>query len=227
MGAKKQPFRHKDFELNEWLRRLEGPDRRESLLQALRQLVVQNGNFGEAVYALAKHRGGDFVVRQVILELAGPQPPVQVSVKDFPGHTYDRAMIARGIAIESLRILRNYPYECVPILADALDTFVEYDPDMMYAGGASLRVCRVLEAFGPGAALALPKLVDRLYGVDVDEAAVIINVLIAMGAKARDALPDLELLRQRWSRLIPGSTVKLDVENSELDKLIASLRDEL
>jgi hypothetical protein len=127
----------------------------------------------------------------------GPDPGLVDRLLEL---THDHPWVV-GHAINSLARLRGEPDRVVPRLIQLVDEFDEYDPDEGY-GGRHARVCRAIEAFGPAAAAAVPRLAAELRRElsddPTEEPTDLVNALAAIGPAAADALPLLEQLKARY-----------------------------
>jgi hypothetical protein len=133
---------------------------------------------------------------EVVLEVAAPRP---ARTRTMPGtdYEYDEAMLGRGMAISALGYFARFGERVTPMLADALNTFQEFDPDQMRDDdGGCGRVMDALRKLGPGAAGAAGALADRLRDVDGEVRWGIVRALGRMGPPAAAALPALERLRR-------------------------------
>ncbi|MEM0915021.1 MAG: hypothetical protein AAGK09_10475 [Planctomycetota bacterium] len=180
----------------------------------------------EAIRSLASVGRGDRQVLDRILEIAEPRP-VKLRKRDMPFDTdeYDETMYERGVAIDSLAYFVDFPHQAIPVLIDALDTFEEYDPDQGYHGEHA-RACEALQAFGAGAAQAVPWVIaylDRWLAEPAHQRewpSDKLELLKAIGPAARDALPVLKKVRD-----IDGNDE--DDGESGLDQLIQTLESEV
>jgi hypothetical protein len=127
-----------------------------------------------------------------LLDYARPRPPRIIKAEG--GFDWDATLSERGAALESLGNFTRFPDRVVPVLADALETFEEYDPDWGYERGDHGRVVASLRAFGPAAAAAVPALTRRVKDRDGAWDREVIRLLGDIGPPAADALPALEQL---------------------------------
>jgi len=155
-----------------------------------------------AVGALAAVGRDNAEVRQLIIDRAKPGPPKMMQPPDFPQYEYDLTMRQRGVAIDAMRYFSACPEDCIPVLIDAIDTFVEFDPDQSH-GGPPARISQVLELFGARAGAAAVPLARHLEDVEGDWPRCVLNALAAMGPAAAEAILLLEAYR--LSRGISGS----------------------
>jgi hypothetical protein len=132
-----------------------------------------------------------------VLELAASRPPRLRPDETFPEHLHDEVMFERGAAIEALRHFRRFADRVVPALADAFDTFEEYDSDWGYHGEHG-RICWTLTHFGPDAAPVVPRLIRYLddwrarTGEHLEWPKDAFGLLTAIGPAGAAALPTLE-----------------------------------
>jgi HEAT repeat protein len=178
-----------------------------------------------AVFALGPlGRDSEAALRRV-LELAGPRPVRLRAYEGFPDHQYDEVMFERGLAIHALRQFTRFADQVVPALVEALDSFKEYDSDLMQESGHE-RVCEALGPFGPLAAPAVPRLVRILEDWAAqperpcEQPKDVFRVLAAIGPAAVAALPTLERLRPM---LVDDESAELDPDEP-VDRAISSLR---
>ncbi|MCX5662762.1 MAG: hypothetical protein NTW19_24030 [Planctomycetota bacterium] len=175
--------------------------RQGAVLTELLNVLGLGENVRCIVGALASIGGDDPQIRRRVLDMARPRPAVLEPYPDYPSMTFDRVMLDRGPAIDAMARLTAYPQECVPILSEAIDSFVEYDSDQGYFGPVA-RIANVLMAFGPNAAPAAAKLASRLDDEGAEYPKAIIKALISMGPAARAVLPQLE---RHWARLLAAN----------------------
>jgi hypothetical protein len=168
--------------------------RNVAIIAALRPLLESDQTSHAAVAALASVGRDDRSVRQLIIDRARPAPPRMMRPPDFPQYEYDATMVTRGTAIDAMVFFVDFPDDCLPTLIDAIDTFVEFDPDESY-GGPCARVATALGRFGVSAGPAATVLAKHLDDAEGDYPRDILNALAAMGPAARDALPLLESYR--------------------------------
>jgi hypothetical protein len=102
-------------------------------------------------------------VLEEVLALAAPRPPRITRIPYGKGSSYeqDEVMLERGIALVGLRYFTKFPDRVVPVLADAIDTFEEYDPDWVDKGEHE-RVTSSLRAFGASSAKPAVPVYSRL-----------------------------------------------------------------
>ncbi len=165
-----------------------------TLVAELMPLFDDRDRAGYAIRALAPITPDRRDVFDRVLAAARAKPPDIQHLPDHPDHPYDATMWHRGQAIEALAHFRRFAAEAVPVLADALDTFQEYDPDWTYGDGDHGRVLHALSALIPASAAAVPALLRHLRGADGETATGIIRLLGRIGPAAREALPALRQL---------------------------------
>lgn len=122
--------------------------------------------------------------------------------------SHDESSEVVGLAIAGLGQSARQPARVVPRLAELLEGFEEYDPDMGYGGDAA-RVCEALKRFGGDAAPAVPALAaylqrraegnDPRYD-DWNFPSEVLDVLEAVGDAAAPALPALRAVREAEQR---------------------------
>ena len=172
-------------------------DREPEIVRVLSGLCAGDVTYS-VVQALASVGRHDPEARRRILDIARPRPPIWETAPAYPDHKYDRVMYDRGYAIDAIACLTDYPQECVPVLVDAIDSFVEFNVDLEYSGPAA-RVAHALERFGPKAAAAALPLAKKLGECDEDTPRAIFAALTAMGPSASAALGELERYRKRFA----------------------------
>jgi hypothetical protein len=131
----------------------------------------------------------------VVMEFAGPRPPRMRKVPRTE-YEYDEVLCERGVAISALGNFVRFADRVTPVLVDALDSFVEFDPDEMRDDdGGYGRVMDAVRKLGTGAAGATAALAGRLRAEDGEIRWGIVRALGEMGPAASAALPALEQLR--------------------------------
>jgi hypothetical protein len=189
--------------------------REPEILPLLHDLFDRGGgnDLWAYVRAVASVGRNDPASRRRIVDLARPRPP-RLSEPGYQGYRHDLTMGERGIAIDAMRYLADYPDECIPVLIDAIDTFEEYDPDECYDGPIG-RVSAALERFGPRAGSeAAVALASHLNDNEDDFPKAICLALAAMGSAAVPTLPLLE----QFCRNRPGAEWEPCSDESEPDK---------
>lgn len=169
--------------------------REGEIVDLLRPMLAGPETRYAGVGALASvGRDREDVMREVV-ELARPKEPRWKAVKQGKyEHRYDETMWDRGVAIHALRYFTRFPDQVVPVLADAVETFEEYDPDLQRGQSAHERVVNSLRAFGPAAAAAVPVLVRHVRQGDGEADMEVIRLLGDIGPGAGEALSALEEL---------------------------------
>lgn len=193
-------------------------DRKEFVLAGLKNALGLGGSIRCIVGALASIGGDVPQIRREILDMARPRPAVLETYADYPNMSFDRAMLNRGWAIDAMIHLTAYPQECLPALIEAIDSFVEFDPDQSYSGPVA-RVARVLGAFGPNGAPAAKKLASKLDVEPDVQPKAILEALTAMGPAARTALPQLE----RYRAKLMAANPEMAEDHAPPDRLIDPL----
>ena len=201
--------------------------RESEAIELLLPMTHRQSQVLSAVPALASVGRDRRQVLQRLVEIASPRPPrtrVIGAGQRWEGEI-DEVMYERGVAISALRYLTAFPDEVVTVLAEAIESFVEYDPDESYFAEHG-RVCGVLEAFGPSAAPAVPALVAYLEHWVAAPAAgrefprYVLDALRAIGPVAADAEPVLRRLRRAGQDQPPD---ELDPDDP-VDATILALR---
>jgi hypothetical protein len=171
--------------------------RGDEIVGLLRGLLRSEATWRDGLLALASVGRGRSDVAEEVLAWARPREPRWVSVKQgkYPKQV-DAAMRERGVAIDSLRHFVGFPAEVVPVLADAVETFEEYDSDLQSGDSEHERVMAALRAFGPAAADAVPVLERHVRQADGNADREVILTLGAIGPAARSALPAIEEVRR-------------------------------
>jgi hypothetical protein len=147
--------------------------------------------FVGAVASVGRHEPAS---RRRIVDLARARPP-RLSEPGYKGYRHDLTMGERGVAIDAMRYLTDYPDECIPVLIDAIDTFEEYDPDECYDGPLG-RISEAIGRFGPRAAGDVAVALARHLGDGEDELPrAILSAMEAIGPAAAPALPMIEAFR--------------------------------
>ncbi|TWT31865.1 HEAT repeat domain-containing protein [Blastopirellula retiformator] len=136
-------------------------------------------------------------IRSKILTIAAPQPPQLRSYPGYPHLHYDQTMNQRAAALGAIEYFTTYPNECLPVLIDALDTFVEFDPDECYHGPHA-RVSGLIALFGPLAEPAVLPLAGHLNDEPEEHPSAMLECLEAIGPAAGAALPELRKLREQY-----------------------------
>ena len=106
-------------------------------------------------------------------------------------------MHERGNALSAIEYFTSYPDECLPVLIEALETFEEFDPDEGYHGPHS-RISDVIAHFGSDAEIAALPLARHLEDEPEEFATGILDCLASLGPAARDALPALQALHEKF-----------------------------
>jgi hypothetical protein len=129
---------------------------------------------------------------------ARPRPPEIRHVEGYPQYNYDATLHRRGPAIEALGHFAPFADEAVPILIDAITTFVEYDPDWGYSNGEHGRVIDALSRLGPASAAAVPTLIPRIRVDNYEIDSRIVRFFGHLGQRAHEALPALRQLAREF-----------------------------
>jgi hypothetical protein len=205
--------------------------RGEIALDLLRGATYQPVLIHAATMALASVGRDREEVLHRVLELAVPRPPRWRNEESCPEYWYDEVMHERGTAIDALTYFRSFADRAVPVLADAFDTFEEYDSDWCDHGEHG-RVCWALRAFGPAALPVVPRLVPyldgwanqpedtRMWPKDV------LRLLASIGPSASAGLPAPARLRAMPRSDAEASSAVLDPDDL-LDPAILTLRDDM
>jgi hypothetical protein len=179
-----------------------GPDlagRESEAVELLMAMTYQDYAAVPALASVGRHRRE---VVQRVVEIASPRPPrvLVAGAGERWQYEYDAVMHKRGVALSAMRHLQGSADQVVPVLADAIHTFEEYDPDESYEAEHG-RVCGVLETFGGDAAPAVPALVrylERWLELPPDRREwpqYVLKALKAIGPSASAAEPVLLRLR--------------------------------
>ncbi|MEN9359186.1 MAG: hypothetical protein RL095_721 [Verrucomicrobiota bacterium] len=169
--------------------------REKEICTVLHSVRKHEAGFVGALASVGRHLP---YIRAEILDLAKARPPVW-ETHSFGNQEFssDKVMWQRGVAIAACRYFTAYPEECLPVLAEALESFEEYDPDECYEGPQG-RTCSVIADFGPAAAAILPNLLRMLEqvkkGPDFPKA--LLYCLGAIGPAAASILPQLLAWRE-------------------------------
>ena len=151
-----------------------------------------------------------------------------IPMRIIPKLGYDEVMVERGAAINALSYFTRFSGRVVSALIAAFDTFEESDPDWGYTastGGFAMR----LEAFGPEAAPAMPRLVQFLEewlkqpDEDFDRPKGIFGLLAAIGPAAAAAMPVLMRFRETRRGGLEPPPAMLDPAD-RLDRAILALQ---
>ncbi|MEM0927402.1 MAG: hypothetical protein AAGJ83_15255, partial [Planctomycetota bacterium] len=124
----------------------------------------------------------------------------------------DSGHLVAGCALTALGEIGRQPDRVVPRLVELLEVYEEFDCDMGYGGGHA-RICKALEEFGHAAEPVLPwvaKYLESWVDRDMEHwySEDVLQLLCAIGPKARVVLPNLEKLDQAWQVYI----VRADAE---------------
>jgi hypothetical protein len=140
-----------------------------------------------------------------VLQLARPAEPDWRTYPEFPGQQFDDRLPVRGAAIEALGYFTDFADQSVPVLAEALESFEEYDPDWGYENEEHGRVVRSLAKTPAAATAIVPTLIRHIRMSDGDLDMPVIKLLGKIGPAARDALPMLRELAEN-GQLVKWST---------------------
>jgi hypothetical protein len=174
--------------------------REAEVVDLLRALLRDKGAWRSGLLAMASIGRGRADVAREVAALARPREPRWVTHKRGKyEHRVDEVMWERGAAIDALRYLVQFPDEAVPALADAVETFDEYDPDLQRGQSEHERVAASLRAFGPAAAPAVPVLARHVRMADGDWDREVVLALGSIGPAARPALAALEEIRREMA----------------------------
>lgn len=181
--------------LEEWGEDVAG--RGDEAVELLRGLLRSESTWGSGLLALASVGRGRADVVEEVIAWARPREPRWVSVKQgkYPKRV-DAVMGERGVAIDALRYFVGFPAEVVPVLADAVETFEEYDADLRRGDSEHERVMTSLRAFGPAAAAAVSVLERHVRQADGDWDWEVVRTLGVIGPAAREAIPAIEEVRR-------------------------------
>ena len=177
--------------------------RNDEICQLLLPLLDDEETWCIALFALASVGRDIPEIRAKVLAMAAPREPKLRAYPGYPHMEFDQTMHERGNALSAIEYLTSYPDECLPVLIEALETFEEFDPDEGYHGPHG-RISDVIARFGSDAeSVALP-LARHLEDEPEELVTAILDCLVSLGPAARDALPALQALHEKFSPDTPA-----------------------